>query len=145
MIVWCSVISLCSFCFQFFQFSKNSLLQKRGAKIGLFNFQCFKLIFWNSLFLGLLKHYKIGVSANLWFFVVEREENRPKNNDNWNLWILVFLSKNGRFVTQICFPKKGPETPILIVFWGVIAFWAKVSKKGKFWKPPKKEEKQIDW
>ena len=28
-----------------FQLSKNSLFQIRGAKIGFFNFQCFKLIF----------------------------------------------------------------------------------------------------
>ena len=49
-----SVIILCFFlCPIIWQFSKNSLFQKKGAKIGLFNFQCFKFKFWNfSLFLG---------------------------------------------------------------------------------------------
>ena len=28
-----------------FQFSKNRLFQKRGANIGIFKFQCFKLTF----------------------------------------------------------------------------------------------------
>ena len=51
-----------------------------------------------------------------------------------------FLSKNGRFVTHNCFSKKLAETPIFIVFFGVRAFWAKVSKKGDFGHPPKKEK-----
>ena len=39
-----------SFCVSFlcpiiWQFSKNSLFQKKGAKIGFFNFQCFKFKF----------------------------------------------------------------------------------------------------
>ena len=42
-------------------------------------------------------------------------------------------------MTHICFPKKGPETPFYSVF-GVSAFWAKVSKKGNFEKPPKKRK-----
>ena len=38
-----SVIILCFFlCPIIWQFSKNSLFQKKGAKIGFFNFQCFK-------------------------------------------------------------------------------------------------------
>ena len=46
--------------------------------------------------------------------------------------------------TQLLFKKKGPENPYFSsVFW-VQAFWAKVSKKGNFEKPPKKKEK-IDW
>ena len=47
-----------------------------------------------------------------------------------------FRSKNGRFVTHICFSKSLAETPIFIVFW-VYAFWAKLSKKGNFGHPPK--------
>ena len=39
------------------------------------------------------------------------------------------------------FQKKGPESPIFIVFFWVRAFWAKVSKKGNFGHPPKKDEK----
>ena len=56
----------------------------------------------------------------------------------------VFWSKNGRFVTHICFPKKKALKPLFYsVFW-VRAFWAKVWKKGNFEKPPKKKEK-FDW
>ena len=33
-----------------FQLSKNSLFQKKGAKIGFFNFQCFKFFFFLILF-----------------------------------------------------------------------------------------------
>ena len=36
--------------------------------------------------------------------------------------------------------KKFAETPIFIVFFGVRAFWAKLSKKGNFGHPPKKDE-----
>ena len=56
----------------------------------------------------------------------------------------VFWSKNGRFVTHICFPKKRPWNPYFYsVFW-VQAFWAKMSKKGNFEKPPKKRKKLTD-
>ena len=48
-----------------------------------------------------------------------------------------FWSKNGRFVTHICFPKKGLK-PLFYSVLGVSAFWAKVSKKGKFWKATQK-------
>ena len=42
------------------------------------------------------------------------------------------------------FPKKRAWDPYFYsVFW-VQAFWAKVSKKGNFEKPPKKKKK-IDW
>ena len=42
------------------------------------------------------------------FCVVEREENRQKQmiTEIYKFW--VFWSKNGRFVTHICFPKKRP-------------------------------------
>ena len=54
-----SQLSVCVFLFPVIcQFSKNSFFQKRGAKFGFFIFQCFKLNFEKSLFLGLLKHYK---------------------------------------------------------------------------------------
>ena len=119
MIFWCSIISLFSFLFPvIFQFSKNSLFSKKGCKIGFSIFSVLSYFFANSLFLALLKHYKNRGFSKFGFFVVEREGNRQKTKDNWNLWILVFWSKNGHFVTHICFPKKGPETPILIVFWG---------------------------
>ena len=52
-----------------------------------------------------------------------------------------FWSKNGRFVTHICFPKKAPETPIFIVFFGCALSGPRCQKKGNFEKPPKKKEK----
>ena len=53
----------------------------------------------------------------------------------------LFLSKNGRFVTHNCFSKIGVLKPLLfIVFWGVRAFWAKLSKKGIFGHPPKNKK-----
>ena len=74
------------------------------------------------------------------YFVVEREK-RPKQNDNWNFWICVFWSKNGRFVTHNCFSKKA-ETPIFIVFGGG-RFLGQVIKKGNFWTPPPQKKKKI--
>ena len=38
-----------------FQFSKKSLFQKRGAKIGFFNFQCFKFFYLEILFFRFAK------------------------------------------------------------------------------------------
>ena len=42
------------------------------------------------------------------------------------------------------FSKKIAETPIFIVFWGVRAFWTKLSKKGNFGHPPKKKKNLTD-
>ena len=54
-----------------------------------------------------------------------------------------FLSKNGRFVTHICFSTKPCWNPCFYsVFW-VHAFWAKVSKK-EILDTHQKMEK-IDW
>ena len=47
------------------------------------------------------------------FFIVVREEKGQKN-DNWNFWIWDFLSKNGRFVTQNCFPQNGLLKPLFL-------------------------------
>ena len=57
-----------------------------------------------------------------------------------------FWSKNGRFVTHICFPKKSfAWNPYFYCVWGVSAFWAKVSKKKEiFEKPPKKRKHLTD-
>ena len=78
MIFWCSVISLFGFfCFQLFaNFLKIAFFKKRVQKLGFSIFSVLSLNFAN--FLGLLKHYKIGVSAIFGFFVVEKEENRQK-------------------------------------------------------------------
>ena len=125
----------------FWQFSENSLFQKKGSKIGFFNFQCFKFKFWKFSFLGLLKDYKNreGFQLICVFCVVEREENRQKMITGiYEFWF--FGSKNGRFVTHICFSKKGPETPIFIVFFGRALFGPSCQKKGNFGHPPKQEE-----
>ena len=50
-----------------------------------------------------------------------------------------FWSKNCRFVTHICFPKKRPWNPYFYSVFLVRVFWAKVSKKGNFEKPPPKK------
>ena len=63
---------------------------------------------------------------------------------NWNLWIWVFLSRNGRFVTHICFQKNLLKPLFLLCFW-VRAFWAKLSKKGHFGHPPKNEKMTDSW
>ena len=42
------------------------------------------------------------------------------------------------------FQKKGPETPIFIVFFGCALSGPRCEKKGDFEKPPKKKEK-FDW
>ena len=60
------------------QLSKNSLFQKKGAKIGFFKFLCFKLIFGKFSFLGLLKHYKNRGFSRFLFFVFEREKRQKK-------------------------------------------------------------------
>ena len=53
----------------------------------------------------------------------------------------VFLSKNGRFVTQNCFPKNGLLKPLFYsVFFGRRTFLAKLFKKGNLGHPPKKEK-----
>ena len=106
-----------SFCFFFCpiirQLSKNSLFQKKGAKIGFFKFLCFKLIFRKFSFLGLLKHYKNrGFSRFLCFFVFEREKGKKKMITGISeFW--VFLSKmavSGR----ITFSKKSRLKPIIL-------------------------------
>ena len=75
------------------------------------------------------------------FFVVERDE-KGKKNDNWHFWIWDFLSKNGRFVTHICFSKNALLKPLFYsVFW--VRAFVELSKKGKFWTPTK--NKRIIW
>ena len=125
----------------FWQFSKNSLFQKRVQKLGFPIFSVLSLHFENSLFLGLLKHYKNrGFSKLLCFALLKEKKNRQKKMIIGIYEFGILGSKNGRFVTHICFSKKRPWNPYFYsVFW-VRAFWAKLSKKGNFGHPPKKEE-----
>ena len=126
------------------QFSKNSLFQKKGAKIGLFNFQCFQLIFWKCSFFGLLKHYQNRGFSKFGFFCCWKRRNRQKN-DNWNLWILAFFCPKMAVLWRTsAFQKKSAWNPYFYSVFGMSAFWAKVSKKGNFEKPPKKWKKLTD-
>ena len=72
------------------------------------------------------------------FFVFEREENRQKKmiTEIYKFW--VFWSKNGRFVTHICFPKKSPEIPIFIVFFGCALSGPRCQKREILKSHPKK-------
>ena len=91
------------------------------------------------LFLGLLKHYKIGGSAIFMIFVVEREEHGK--NYNWNFWIWdCFVQKWPYRDAYLFFKKCLAETPIFIVFFGCARFWPSC-QKGKFWTPTKKKRK----
>ena len=74
---FCSIIivCVCVFCSQLLaNFLKIAFFKKRVQKLGFSIFCVLSLNFENSLFLGLLKHYKIGVSANFCVFLVVREE-----------------------------------------------------------------------
>ena len=72
-------------------------------------------------------------------FVVEKDEKGKNRNDNWNFWFWFFGSKNGRFVMHNCFSQICFLKPLFYSVCGVRAFWAKLSKKGKFWTPPKRK------
>ena len=122
------------------QFSKNSLFQKEGAKIGFFNFQCFSLNFEKSLFLVCKNAIKIGVSAIFGVFCCWKRRNRQKKKDNCNLWILVFFGPNISWRTSAFQKTKLPETPIFIVFFGCALFGPRC-QKSKLWKASKKKGK----
>ena len=75
------------------------------------------------------------------FSVVEREENRQKKMITGIYEFWFFWSKNGRFVTHICFPKKkAPETPIFIVFLGCALFGPSCQKREIVDTHPKKKK-----
>ena len=77
------------------------------------------------------------------FFVVE-EKTLGKTNDNWNFWIR-FCGPKMAVSWRICFfKKKLAETPYFYSVLGVRAFWAKLSKKGKFWTPTQKKKNLTD-
>ena len=139
-----TVIILCFFlCPIIWQLSKNSLFQKRVQKMCFSNFCVLSQFLENSLFLGLLKHYKNrGFSRFLCFFVFEREKRQEKN-DNWNFWIWIFLSKNGRFVTHNFFPQKIGWNPYSYSVFGC-AFSGPRCQKSNFWISCQKKE-NFDW
>ena len=88
-------LSLCVFfCSQLSgSFLKIAFFKKRVQKLGFPIFCVLTLKFENSLFLGLLKHYEIGVSADFCVFCCCKRRKRQKKNDNWNFWIWLFCPK----------------------------------------------------
>ena len=117
-------------------FLKISFFQRRVQILVFPNFSVLSLTLEKSPFLGLLKHYKIWVSANFCVFLVEREKNQQKKIDNWNFWFCFLVQKSPFRDAHLSFKKCFAETPILIVFWGARLF-GQVVKKGKFWTPTK--------
>ena len=94
--------------------------------------------------LFLLKHYKNRGFNKFGVFLLLKEKKIGKKNNNWNLWILVFWSKNGRFVTHNCFSNKRAWNPyIYSVFLGS-GFVGQGVKKGKFWKATQKKKNLTD-
>ena len=106
--------------------------------MGVLTFLCFKFEFEHFLFFGLLKHYKIGVLANVCGFCCEKEE-KGKKQRYLELLVRVFWVQKWPFRDAYLFPKKELEKQNLFysVFW-VRVFWAKLSKKKNFGHPPKK-------
>ena len=89
-------LSFCVFCGQL---SGNFL--KKGAKIGLFNFQCFKFKFWKLSFFRFAKTLKNrGFSDCLCFVLLKRKKTGKKMITGISEFCF-FCSKNGRFVTHL--------------------------------------------
>ena len=130
------------FCPQFSgNFLKIAFFKKRVQNLGFSIFSVLSLNFENSLFLGLLKHYKNRGFSNFCVLCCLKRRKQAKKNDNWNFNEFGFFwSKNGRFVTHKCFSKKRPWNHYFYCVFCVRAFWAKLSKKGNFGHPAKKEE-----
>ena len=75
------------------------------------------------------------------FCVVEREENRQKKMITGIYKFGFFLVQKRPFRdTQLLSKKRGPETPIFIVFF-VCALFGPSCKKGKFWTSRQKKRK----
>ena len=66
-------------------FLKIAFFKKRVQKLGFSIFSVLSLNFENSLFLGLLKHYKNRGFSSFWCFLLLIEKKTGKKNDNWNL------------------------------------------------------------
>ena len=74
------------FCPQFSgNFLKIAFFKKRVQKLGFPIFSVLSLNFENSLFLGLLKHYKNRGFSKIVCFVLLKEKKTGKKNDSWNL------------------------------------------------------------
>ena len=122
------------FCVQLFaNFLKIASFKKRVQKFFFSNFCVLSLNFENSLFLGLLKHYKNrGFSQFLWFLLLKKKK-KAKNNDNWNFWFGFFLVQKWPFRDAHLFFKKNLlkplPPPIFIVFFGCALFGPSCQKR----------------
>ena len=125
------------------QFSKNSLFRKkRVQKLGFSNICVLSSFFENYLFLGLLKHYKNRGFSNFLCFLLLKEKEKARKNDNWNLWIWFLCPKmavSWRTSALCCW------NPYFYSVCWVCALWAKVSEKGNFENTPKKEKMTDNW
>ena len=63
---------------------KIAFLKKRVQKLGFSNFCVLSYFLENSLFLGLLKHYKNRGFSIFLCFLFLKEKKRQEKNDNWN-------------------------------------------------------------
>ena len=118
-------------------FRNIAFFKKRVQKLGFSIFSVLSLNFENSLFVGLLKHYKNRGFSKFWCFLLLKEKKQAKQNDKWNFWIWVFWSKNGRFVTHMFFQKKVCWNPYFYSVLGC-ALFGPSCQKGKFWTPTQK-------
>ena len=93
------------------QFSKNSVFKNRVQTFcGIFfKFLCFEFL--KILFLWLPKHYKSRGFTNVLCLLLLKE--RKKANKITGISVFC-LSKNGRFVTHICFSKIGLPKPQIL-------------------------------
>ena len=107
-------LSFCVFfCAQFSgNFLKIAFFKKRVQKLGFSIFCVLSQFF--EFFLGLLKHYKNrGFSRFLCFlFLKDKKEAEKLITGIYKFGF--FWSKNGRFVTHICFPKKKALEPLFL-------------------------------
>ena len=73
--------------------------------------------------------------------VIREEKGKTKKLEFLDLF---FLSKNGRFVTQNCFPQNGLLKPaIFIVFFGCAFFWPSCQKREILDTHQKKKRKKM--
>ena len=138
-------LSFCVFCVQLSgNFLKNSLFQRKGAKIGIFNFQWFKFKFWKFSFLGLLKHYKIGVATTFCVFCCWKRRKQAKKNIT-GISGFGFLVQKMAVSWRIRFFQKVCWNPKFYSVFGVRAFWAKLSKNDILDAHPKKKVLTDNW
>ena len=130
------------FCPQFSgNFLKIAFFKKRVQKLGFPIFSVLSLNFENSPFLGLLKHYKNRGFSKIVCFVLLKEKKTGKKKLITGIYEFgIFWSKNGFRDAHLLFKKKGPETPIFIVFFGCALFGPSCQKREILDTHPKKKK-----